>query len=108
MAASMPVPTDLGLDYLSSPDEAIDAVARLWRADLDEATVLLKSTPSTAAWNNAPLGWLVAADTARASADLAEPRVGSPDVERIRPTTELFAPLCTPLPGATPRPASTQ
>src|SRR5258708_6718643 len=93
MAASMPVPTDLGLDYLSSPDEAIDAVARLWRADLDEATVLLKSTPGSCAGNNGAVGWLVAADRARGSADLAERRVGSSDVERIGTTTNLFAQL---------------
>jgi hypothetical protein len=93
MAASMPVPTDLGLDYPSSPDEAIDVVARLWRADLDEASVLVKSAPSTGAWNNAPLGWLVAGATSRSRDDLAGPRAGSSDVERIRTTTNLFAQL---------------
>jgi hypothetical protein len=93
MAASTQVPTDLGLDYPSSPDEAVDLVARLWHADLDEATVLVKSAPTIAPWNNASLNWLVAGVTSRPSANLTEPRVGSSDVERIQTTTNLFAQL---------------
>ena len=95
MAASVPVPADLGLDLVSTPGETVDVVARLWRADLDEATVLVKGAPSTAAWANAPQSWLVAGGTPRSSpgGQSAEPRVGSPDVERIRTTTNLFAQL---------------
>ena len=93
MAAGRPLPVDLGLDYVASPDEAVEVVARLWRADLDEATVLVKGAPNPATWNSAPLNWLVTGAKQRSLADLIGRRVGSPDVERVRATTSVFAQL---------------
>jgi hypothetical protein len=50
---------DLGLLYPDTPADAAGNVALLWRADLDEATVVQRARVDPSAWNDASLAWLV-------------------------------------------------
>ena len=90
-AACQAVPLDLGLQYLSVLEDRIETVARLWHADLDGAAVVARP-PSGSAWRDVPLNWLLAAQSQTIPGNAA-PRVGHPDVQRIRVTTELFSEL---------------
>jgi hypothetical protein len=87
------VPPDLGLEYPSSPGDGIEIVARLWRADLEEATAVSGRPASAAAWQYVPLNWLVARPAAETLQHGDGPRVVLADVRRVRATTELFAEL---------------
>jgi hypothetical protein len=93
LSSSVALPTDLGLDYLASVDEGTDVLARLWRADLDEATSVITNPPNLGAWHNVPLNWLVARPAQQAQVHPGGRRVGSTDVRRARATIELFAQL---------------
>jgi len=84
------VPPDLGLQYLPSAVEGVETVTRLWQADLDETAAVTGSPVYPAAWQYAPLNWLIASPAAEAPAGQVAPRVGSADVSRIRETVKLF------------------
>lgn len=85
------IDTDLGLAFPVSPENGIETVAELWRADLEEATVLTTVKPSNRAWNDASLKWLLAAPEGQRFVSSGSHRVGDADVQRIRLTTDMFA-----------------
>ena len=93
LSSCLPVLPGLGLEYLSAGAQAIDAVTRLWRADLADATAVMSRQPDTTAWYKASLNWLVAASSAEAPRRAAGARVGYADVTRLRAATGLFAEL---------------
>jgi len=92
LASSGSIPPDLGLTY-PSPGGGIEVIARLWHADLDEATGVTRRPASTAAWQSIPLNWLLASRPAGLPERREGTRVGLTDVQRIRATIELFAQL---------------
>ncbi|MPZ84861.1 MAG: XRE family transcriptional regulator [Actinophytocola sp.] len=83
------LPPDLGLAYSENMANGLDAVARLWQADLDSAAVLLDAPANVGAWNDAALSWLVS--TRRDVTGGAGKRmVGPADIAGIRSITEMF------------------
>ena len=93
LTASLAVPPDLGLDFSGPGANPVEEIVRLWRADLDDARVILRAPPSASAWQAIPLAWLVANPAHRQAARPARPLAGMADVQRIRATTGLFAEL---------------
>jgi tetratricopeptide (TPR) repeat protein len=88
-----PFPSELGLEYPKAAQESIEVVARLWRADLEDAQTLLLTGTNVAAWNEASLNWLVSPPTDWSDPPVAGRKIGFADIERIRTTTELFGRL---------------
>jgi tetratricopeptide (TPR) repeat protein len=79
--------------YPASPDDAIQTVGRLWRADLNQYDPLLTAEPSEPAWNEASLRWLVAPDPSAPRPRGEGLRVGLGDVAAIKTTADMFAQL---------------
>lgn len=80
--------------YPTSPDAAIAAVDRLWRADLNGYEPLLQAEPSEPAWNEASLHWLVAPEASFPEPRNGQsPRVGLTDVAVVKATSDTFARL---------------
>lgn len=83
----------MDVSYPASPDDAIEAVGRLWRADLNRYEPLLQAEPSEPAWNEASLRWLVAPEPAIPRQRQAGMRVGLGDVAAVKTTADVFAEL---------------
>ncbi|MGW1504728.1 hypothetical protein ACWCQW_40700 [Streptomyces mirabilis] len=83
----------LDANYPASPDDAIEAVGQLWRADLNRYEPLLQAEPSEPAWNEASLRWLVAPEPAVPRQRQDGIRVGLGDVAAIKTTADMFAEL---------------
>ncbi|MFD6293991.1 hypothetical protein ACFWFU_04060 [Streptomyces sp. NPDC060235] len=83
----------MDVSYPASPDDAIDAVDQLWRADLNRYEPLLQAEPSEPAWNEASLRWLVAPEPAVPRQRQDGIRVGLGDVAAIKTTADMFAEL---------------
>ncbi|MFI0961021.1 hypothetical protein ACH4S8_06360 [Streptomyces sp. NPDC021080] len=83
----------MDVSYPASPDDAIEAVGQLWRADLNRYEPLLQAEPSEPAWNEASLRWLVAPEPAVPRQRRAGIRVGLGDVAAIKTTADMFAEL---------------
>ncbi|MEU0437645.1 hypothetical protein ABZ153_39840 [Streptomyces sp. NPDC006290] len=83
----------MDVSYPASPDDAIEAVGRLWRADLNQYEPLLQAEPSEPAWNEASLRWLVAPEPAVPRQRQDGIRVGLGDVAAIKTTADMFAEL---------------
>ncbi|MET7776884.1 hypothetical protein ABZU94_11940 [Streptomyces mirabilis] len=83
----------LDVSYPASPDDAIEAVGQLWRADLNRYEPLLQAEPSEPAWNEASLRWLVAPEPAVPRQRRDGIRVGLGDVAAIKTTADMFAEL---------------
>jgi hypothetical protein len=83
--------------YAASPEAAITAVSQLWRADLEGHAPLAESAPSSPAWSEASLRWLVAPEPAPSPpADrhgANDVRVGLSDVAAVKATADTFAAL---------------
>ncbi|MEU0113437.1 hypothetical protein ABZ137_06825 [Streptomyces bobili] len=79
--------------YPASPDDAIQTVSQLWRADLNQYDPLLTSEPSEPAWNEASLRWLVAPEPSIPRPRAEGVRVGLGDVAAIKTTADMFAKL---------------
>ena len=92
LAGHLPT-VDLGFAYPGTVNAAAENVALLWRADLDEASVLQRGQVDPRAWIDASLRWLV--DPARRPDDepTRGPHIGMPDVERFRTTVDFFVQL---------------
>lgn len=90
LAASAKLPLTLGLTYPEALTEGVETVTRLWQADLDEASVVLKGPISAPAWNSASLAWLLAGPSAIGENPHGV-RIGEADITRFRATIELFA-----------------
>ncbi len=99
-------PAELGLDhgeakdapvldvsYPASPDDAVQTVSQLWRADLNHYDPLLTAEPSEPAWNEASLRWLVAPEPNIPRPRAEGLRVGLGDVAAIKITADMFAQL---------------
>jgi hypothetical protein len=92
LAGHLPV-IDLGLAYPDTSADATEDIALLWKADLDQATVLQRGRIDPGAWNDASLHWLV--DPARPPGS-EMPRgagIGMTDVARFRATVDMFGQL---------------
>ena len=83
----------MDVTYPASPDDAIEAVGQLWRADLNRYEPLLQAEPSEPAWSDASLRWLVAPDPAIPRQRKDGIRVGLGDVAAIKTTADMFAEL---------------
>ncbi|MFD5518483.1 hypothetical protein [Streptomyces sp. NPDC127066] len=83
----------MDVSYPASPDDAIEAVGQLWRADLNRYEPLLQAEPSEPAWNEASLRWLVAPEPAVPRQRRDGIRVGLGDVAAIKTTADMFAEL---------------
>ncbi|WP_433376122.1 hypothetical protein [Streptosporangium sp. CA-115845] len=90
LASSVKLPVDLGLAYPEALAEGVEAVTRLWQADLNGASVVLDGQINARAWNDASLTWLLATPL---STDERESRIGEADIARFRATVDLFAQL---------------
>ncbi|WP_339133081.1 hypothetical protein WJM95_29165 [Streptomyces sp. f51] len=83
----------MDVSYPASPDDAIEAVGQLWRADLNRYEPLLQAEPSEPAWNEASLRWLVAPEPTVPRQRRDGIRVGLGDVAAIKTTADMFAEL---------------
>ncbi|MFI5470916.1 hypothetical protein ACIA6D_11880 [Streptomyces cacaoi] len=83
----------LDATYPASPDDAIQTVSQLWRADLNQYDPLLRAEPSEPAWNEASLRWLVAPEPGIPRPRTEGMRVGLGDVAAIKATADMFAQL---------------
>ncbi|WP_329056553.1 hypothetical protein OG511_02670 [Streptomyces sp. NBC_01453] len=83
----------MDVSYPASPDDAIEAVGQLWRADLNRYEPLLQADPSEPAWNEASLRWLVAPEPSVPRQRQDGIRVGLGDVAAIKTTADMFAEL---------------
>ena len=80
--------------YPPTPESAIDSLAQLWRADLNEYELLLHAAPSEPARSEASLRWLVAPEPAPPKIEKGNGvRVGLADVAAIKATSDMFAQL---------------
>ncbi|MFE9920928.1 hypothetical protein ACFYQA_04935 [Streptomyces sp. NPDC005774] len=79
--------------YPASPDDAIQTVRQLWRADLNQYDPLLTAEPSEPAWNEASLRWLVAPEPGVPRQRTEGTRVSLGDVAAIKTTADMFAQL---------------
>ncbi|MFD8898081.1 hypothetical protein [Streptomyces ardesiacus] len=79
--------------YPASPDDAIQTVRQLWRADLNQYDPLLTAEPSEPAWNEASLRWLVAPEPGVPRQRNEGARVSFGDVAAIKTTADMFAQL---------------
>lgn len=86
-------PSLLDVSYPASPDDAIEAVGQLWRADLNRYEPLIQAEPSEPVWNEASLRWLVAPEPAVPRQRPNGTRVGLGDVAAIKTTADMFAEL---------------
>ncbi|GGV00643.1 hypothetical protein GCM10010245_04010 [Streptomyces spectabilis] len=86
-------PAVLDAAYPASPDDAIQTVSQLWRADLNQYDPLVTAEPSEPAWSEASLRWLVAPEPGTHSPRSDGVRVGLGDVAAIRTTADMFARL---------------
>jgi microcompartment protein CcmL/EutN len=79
--------------YPASPDDAIQTVSQLWRADLNRYDPLLTAEPSEPAWSEASLRWLVAPEPGVPRPRSEGIRVGLGDVAAVKTTADMFARL---------------
>lgn len=79
--------------YPASPDDAIQTVSQLWRADLNQYDPLLTAEPSEPAWSEASLRWLVAPEPGVPRPRSEGIRVGLGDVAAVKTTADMFARL---------------
>ncbi|QFX81660.1 hypothetical protein GEV49_12505 [Streptomyces sp. SYP-A7193] len=79
--------------YPASPDDAIQTVSQLWRADLNQYDPLISAEPSEPAWNEASLRWLVAPGPGIPRPRTEGTRVGLRDVTAVKTTADMFAQL---------------
>jgi tetratricopeptide (TPR) repeat protein/transcriptional regulator with XRE-family HTH domain len=82
------IPADLGLGFPASTTDRADTTARLWKADLDQTSHVVKGGVDVQAWNDASLKWLLA-NTVEPSSSTGD-HAGVADVQRVRLTTEMF------------------
>ena len=82
-------PSD-GLRYSDTPDSAPEVVARLWGADLREASAILSAPVNTSAWSDAALSWLLRSSR---PADTMPGGIGQSDIAGLRATVGMFAQL---------------
>lgn len=85
-----PVSPELGITYPDEPQQAIEALATLWKADIEGVSSVIDAPTSNAAWSEASLSWLVR--PRRDETGVREPgrRAGIADIEAIRATTATF------------------
>lgn len=102
------VDSDLGVEYGSEADGAISTLAKLWRADLDEARVIVSASANAGAWAEASLSWLVRSGRDALVERPAGLRVGVSDVAAVRGTTAAFASLDNQFGGGNARRALVQ
>ncbi|MFI6208887.1 hypothetical protein ACIBAI_21170 [Streptomyces sp. NPDC051041] len=79
--------------YPASPDDAIQTVGQLWRADLNQYDPLVTAEPSEPAWSEASLRWLVAPEPSAPRPRGEGVRVGLGDVAAVKTTADMFAQL---------------
>ncbi|GLZ05291.1 hypothetical protein Acsp03_27570 [Actinomadura sp. NBRC 104412] len=85
-------PLTLGLEYPESLNDGAENVARLWRADLDDSSLVLRPQVDPSAWESVSLRWLV---NPSVSGNLSThgANIGESDVMRFRTTVGLFSQL---------------
>jgi transcriptional regulator with XRE-family HTH domain len=81
------------ISYPDTPVEATRNLARLWIADLDDATLAQRGRADPRAWNDASLRWLVDPGQVPDDQSAHGVRIGVSDVERFRATIDVFARL---------------
>ncbi|MFR9725055.1 hypothetical protein ACL02R_17075 [Streptomyces sp. MS19] len=91
-AAVSAVRPDLGLDLADRPETVARTVADLWRADLANAEVLLRTPQDPTVWSVAALYWLVAPPDGPL-ARTGDCAVSARDVDTVRSTADAFSEL---------------
>jgi tetratricopeptide (TPR) repeat protein len=84
---------NLGLEYPETLGAGSESLTRLWRADLEESSLVLKSQVDPKAWGDASLRWLLNPDISSAGLSGTGPSIGQSDVDRFRTTVDLFSQL---------------
>jgi hypothetical protein len=84
---------NLGLEYAETLGAGTESIIRLWHADLEDSTLVLKSQVDPNAWGEASLRWLVSPDISHEGLSGSGPNIGRSDVERFRTTVDLFVQL---------------
>jgi hypothetical protein len=84
---------DVGLDYPDDAGKTTVALARLWRADLDDVHSIVDAAPEAQAWATASLKWLVRPDDEPALTGRDGHRIAAGDLPAIRATVAAFSSL---------------
>lgn len=87
------LPLDLGLTYPEHIAEGAENIIRLWHADLEESSLVLKGEIDPSAWGDASLRWLVNPDISTVDMPAGGARIGESDVIRFQATVDLFSQL---------------
>ncbi|WP_406284318.1 hypothetical protein [Embleya sp. NBC_00896] len=82
-----------GTAYPTTPTDGIESLAALWRADLAPGSDVQALSPDPAAWNAAPLVWLVSGGQEQLPNSRTRTQVGACDVETVRATVDVYADL---------------
>ncbi len=93
MATADAVPGDVGLDYSNKLDDATRATTTLWRADLEDLTVVTGTPVNNAAWADATLSWLVRSGPDQLHERTQGRKVGRAEIAALRATVDAFARL---------------
>jgi tetratricopeptide (TPR) repeat protein len=80
-----------GLSYVDSAEGAVEILADLWLADLNDVSVVVSAPTNGAAWAEASLAWLVRSGRDEFGGRGGGAAVGVADVEALRATTQTFA-----------------
>ncbi len=80
-----------GVSYSDSPEGAVEILADLWLADLNDLPAVVSAPTSGAAWAEASLAWLVRPGRDEFGRRSGGNAVGLADIEALRATTEAFA-----------------
>jgi transcriptional regulator with XRE-family HTH domain len=93
--------TTPGTEYPATAEQALSALAGLWRADARQPRELMSLTSDAAAWNAAALSWLVAPARSDAIAQAGPGRrVGQAEIRRVRDTADVLGRLDNQFGGA--------
>ncbi len=96
---------DLGLAYTTEAADGVEALAELWRADLDGDPVVVEAATSSPAWSQASLAWLIGGRAPTRTEPVDGRRVGMAEVTAVRATADVFATLDNRFGGAHARTA---
>src|SRR2546421_819493 len=93
MAVASAVSGDVGLDYSSHIDGATRTTTTLWRADLEDLTVVTGTSVNAAAWTDATLSWLVRSGPDQLPERAHGRKIGKADIAAVRVTADAVARL---------------
>ncbi|MFI1585208.1 hypothetical protein [Embleya sp. NPDC020630] len=93
LADTPAAPETPGTVYPTTPTDSVEALTALWRTDLAPGSDIQALPPDPAAWNAAPLAWLVSGQQEQVPNSRTRTQVGMSDVEAVRATVDIYADL---------------